>query len=237
VSWADGWPLILKQGETIPYRPAVPKMSTIPAVAAAIPGKLPPSPLTGNFNWRDEFSSQELDIQWNLLREFDQSWLKLDDNKLQIQAKPTGLDSMLQPAFVSRRQQHMHYESSTQLQVPAAGISAGMVAFQNEQYHYYLGVRQQADQTQVFLEQAAGAAPKQLLSQNLPAAASVKLKISGQAGQISFYYAVDNGEWQALGPVQDGKLLSTQVATGFVGTMLGLYSRQESPASQPGTGE
>lgn len=241
VSWVDGWPLILKQGETIPYRPAAPKVTAAATTVAATPGatsgKLPASPLTGNFNWRDEFSSPELDIQWNLLREFDQSWLKLADDKLQIQAKPAGLDSMLQPAFVSRRQQHMHYESSTQLQVPAAGISAGIVAFQNEQYHYYLGVRQQTDQTQIFLEQAAGAAPKQLLSQKLPAVANVKLKISGQAGQISFYYAVDNGEWQPLGPVQDGKLLSTQVATGFVGTMLGLYSRQEMPVSQTGTGE
>jgi len=243
VSWVDGWPLILKQGETIPYRPAAPNIaaaaheSAVPAIASATPGKLPAAPLTGNFTWRDDFKSKTLDIQWNLLREFDQSWLKLDGEQLHIQAKPAGLETLLQPAFVSRRQQHMHYESSSQLQVPASGISAGMVAFQNEQYHYYLGVRQQAEHTEVFLEQAAGAAPKQLLSQNLPKATTIKLKISGQAGQISFYYAADQGEWQSLGPVQDGKLLSTQVATGFVGTMLGLYSRQENQQSPTGTGQ
>jgi xylan 1,4-beta-xylosidase len=179
-----------------------------------------------------------------LLREFDHSWFSVGDGKLQIQAKNAGLDSLLQPAFISRRQQHMQYETSTQLAMPAAGMSAGLVAFQNEQYHYYLGVKQQAKQSVVFLEQAAGAAPKQLLQQALPALTNqqhLRLKISGQEGKISFYYAIDEGQWQQLGPVQDGKMLSTEVATGFVGTMLGLYSRLESStavvASGAGTNE
>ncbi|GGW60663.1 glycoside hydrolase family 43 protein [Alishewanella tabrizica] len=221
VTWKDGWPHILPAGETIPYRLNAPtSLASVPAA----------QPLTGNFTWRDDFTNSTLDLQWNTLRQFDQSWLTLANQQLQL--KPgVGLSSFDQPSFVSRRQQHMHFEASTQMHIPAATVnqaSAGIVAFQNETYHYYMGVRSKGDGKELFLEKAAGAAPEQIAALPLAAdATQLRLKISGQAGSINFYYALGDGEWQAVSDTQDAKILSTQVATGFVGTMLGLHSRQE----------
>ncbi len=139
---------------------------------------------------------------------------------------------------MARRQQHLHYDASTALQLPAAGSSAGIVAFQNEQYHYYLGVRRHPDGAEIFVEQAAGAAVQQLLSQVVKGAQQqIQLKIAGDKGEVRFFYALggDQAKWQPLsspqGAVFDGKILSTQVAKGFVGTMLGMHSRLE-PAVQ-----
>ena len=121
--------------------------------------------------------------------------------------KPAAtLATMEQPAFVARRQQHLHYDASTALTVPAAGSSAGIVAFQNEQYHYYLGVRRHADGTEIFLEQAAGSAPQQLLSQVLPGAEpkQIQLKIAGdkvKCGSFMRWVA-----WVEITPTPTGSL-------------------------------
>lgn len=221
VTWQDGWPHILPAGETIPYRLAAP--TSLAAVPVA-------QPLTGNFSWQDDFSASTLDLQWNTLRKFEQSWLSFNNQQLSL-TPGVSLSSFDQPAFIGRRQQHMHFEASTQLQVPAATAnqaSAGIVAFQNETYHYYMGVRSKADGKELFLEKAAGAEPQQIAALPLAAdATQIRLKIAGQAGSINFYYALGNGDWQAVTTTQDAQILSTQVATGFVGTMLGLHSRQE----------
>lgn len=223
VSWKDEWPTILPQGQEIPYRHPTPTglISSTDALTQ-----------TGNFKWRDEFDSQNLKLDWNLLREFDQSWLKLDGQSLNINAKAAGMDSLSQPAFIGRRQQHTSFETSTSLLVPKGKISAGLVAFQNEQYHYYLGVKTEGGKTTIFLEQAKDGTPARITSQNLAAnTAELRLKIQGNAGEISFYYADQKGDWQQLGEVQDAKILSTQVAGGFVGTTLGVHARQEKEAT------
>lgn len=227
VTWQDGWPHILPAGEAIPYRLPAPALAASPVT----------EPLTGNFSWRDDFASPKLSLHWNSLRQFDQSWLSLDGGQLLLQAKAAGLDSMAQPAFVARRQQHTHFEASTSLVLPPASMSAGLVAFQNEQHHYYLGVRQNGQDAEIFLEQASGGEPQQIASLSLPATAdpgadTVQLKVSGSAGNISFYYAVADNNWQPVATDQDAMLLSTQVAGGFVGTMLGLHSRLDTKANQ-----
>jgi alpha-N-arabinofuranosidase len=219
VSWKDEWPTILPQGQEIPYRHPAPTglISSIGAMTQ-----------TGNFNWRDEFDNQSLKPDWNLLREFDQSWLSLDGQNLLLSAKAVGMDSLSQPAFIGRRQQHTSFETSTSMVVPKGKISAGLVAFQNEQYHYYLGVKTAAGKTTVFLEQAKGAKPSLISSKDLAAnTEQLRLRVQGKAGEISFYYADQTGDWQQLGEVQDAKILSTQVAGGFVGTTLGVHARQE----------
>lgn len=223
VSWKDEWPTILPKGQEIPYRHPAPT-GLISSTGAMTQ--------TGNFNWRDEFDSQSLKPDWNLLREFDQSWLTLDGQNLLLNAKAVGMDSLSQPAFMGRRQQHTSFETSTSLVVPKGKISAGLVAFQNEQYHYYLGVKTAAGKTTVFLEQAKGAKPSLVSSKDLAAnTEQLRLRIQGKAGEISFYYADQKGEWQQLGEVQDAKILSTQVAGGFVGTTLGVHARQEKEAA------
>ena len=52
----------------------------------------------------------------------------------------------------------------------------------------------------------------------------IQLKIQGRADRYDFLYADGTGGWKTLAADQDGRILSTNVAKGFVGTMLGLYA-------------
>ncbi len=80
---------------------------------------------------------------------------------------------------------------------------------------------------QVFLERNAGKGP-QIVVEHLDcrAAQSLQLRISADGANYSFYYDAGQG-WKALRENDDGSILSTEVAGGFVGTVLGPFARQE----------
>lgn len=226
VDWQDGWPIILPQGEQVPFVNERPNVDVNEQTNQA---------LTGNFTWRDEFDRASLDPHWLAVRSFDRSWFALHGGQLRLQAREIGLDSLEQPAFLARRQQHTRFSAATQLRLPAGpSVSAGIVAFQNETHHYYLGIRLRGDAYEIFLEQAAGAPPRQIRSATIHArpGESLLLGIDGEGGSIGFWYCEcaecddDTGRgWIAR--ELDGKLLSTDVAGGFVGTTIGLHSRRE----------
>jgi xylan 1,4-beta-xylosidase len=55
---------------------------------------------------------------------------------------------------------------------------------------------------------------------------SLRLLINGSFGSYSFFYDAGDG-WQPLKDFDDAGFLSTEIAGGFVGTVLGPFARQE----------
>ena len=49
---------------------------------------------------------------------------------LSIHPQRERLDTLRNPSFLARRQQHLVFEASTALELPATGVSAGLAAFQ-----------------------------------------------------------------------------------------------------------
>jgi alpha-N-arabinofuranosidase len=144
------------------------------------------------------------------------------------------MSSLEQPAFLGRRQQHQRYRASLRLRVPGPGASAGIVAFQNETHHYFLGVRQQGDAALLFVEQAAGATAALVAELALGGSGAdeiVDLAIDGDRGRIAFRARTPGSQWLPVGGEFDGRVLSTAVAGGFVGTMLGPHARVDAPAA------
>jgi xylan 1,4-beta-xylosidase len=163
-------------------------------------------------------------------------WLDLQSRPgwLTIHALPTSLDTLGNPSFLARRQQHTNFEASTALELPpTGGVAAGIAVFQNENYWYFLGVRRHDGQLQIFLEKDTGhgatIAASTAASAPAPASgiAGIRLKVTAQARRYSFFYGSDNGGWQILLQDDDGVFLSTDVAGGFVGTVLGPYARAD----------
>jgi alpha-N-arabinofuranosidase len=113
VDWRGDWPMILPQGELIPYVGQRPVLG-----AEQAPGQT----LTGNFTWRDDFDAETIDRHWLTLRSFDRSWIMLEDGQLRLDALRAGLHSLEQPSFLTRRQQHLRYRASVQLRVPAPSV-------------------------------------------------------------------------------------------------------------------
>lgn len=219
VTWQDGWPVILGHGKTIPY------VAKGPAFMA--PAKQ--APLTGNFTWRDEFDRAALDPSWIQVRTPQQQWFDLGAKQgaLTIAASPVRLEELKNPSFLAHRQQHTSFDASTALEAAPEGVAAGLAAFQNEKYWFFLGSRRIGNDTEVFLERNAGKGPSIVTSTRIPAAATLRLRIAGDAGNYSFFYDADGKGWHALKEGEDGTILSTDVAGGFVGAIVGPYARLE----------
>jgi xylan 1,4-beta-xylosidase len=226
VAWADDWPVILAPNEAVPAMAAAPKL---PA------DRGPHTPLNGNFTWRDEFDGPVLDPLWNLLRTPHEAWYDLAKTPGALSLRPgsalTGRENL---SFVGRRQQHAHFTAATALRMPTgSGYSAGLVAFQNETHYFYLGVRRRGSDAEVFVERVAGADPgavpdtiaRQTITAPFPRA--VEVRIEGRGRAHAFSYATRPGAWVTLKDGEDGSILSTAVAGGFVGTYLGLHARTD----------
>jgi xylan 1,4-beta-xylosidase len=221
VDWADGWPMILPPGKAIPEQVA------LKPEQRANPAPLPDTFI--NVANRDEFDGKPSNTPWIQIHVPKQQWFDTTSNpgSLTIRALKVNLDAKRNASFLARRQEDMRFDASTELAPPTVpSLSAGLAAFQNEKYWYFLGTRQVPGGLQVFLERSAGDDRKKFASEPFKAVAKLKLRIAADGGKYSFYYDTGKG-WQPLRENDDGSILSTEIAGGFVGTVLGPYARQE----------
>ncbi|MFL6599960.1 MAG: glycoside hydrolase family 43 protein [Steroidobacteraceae bacterium] len=246
VTWRNGWPSILPASREIPYVAPAPAAASVPTAPAA-----PLAPTTGNFTWRDDFNSAALQQQWLYVRVPKQPWADLTHRPgwLTIHALRTPLESLQNMSFLARRQQHLAFDASAELEVPAEkGIAVGLAAFQNENYWYFLAVRRcalagdavematrpqqnggapHAAPLELFLEKRGGKQTETVARVSLGDSARVKLKIAANARAYSFYFDEDGAGWKPLRENDDGSILSTDVAGGFVGAFVGPYGRAD----------
>ena len=221
VKWRHGWPVILGHGKPIPYIVEAPKLPD--AEAAALP-------MTGNFTWRDDFESTTLGTEWLQLRVPLLPWADLRSRPgwLTIHPLPASLDTLGNPSFLARRQQNLAFDASTELETPAErGVAAGIAVFQNERYWYFLGIRRTDAAAQLFLEKHSGKQTETVAEMTLKARNTLKLRITADAGSYSFFFDGDRTGWKTLQETQDGSILSTDIAGGFVGAVVGPYARAE----------
>jgi len=217
VSWRDGWPVILEPGKAIP--------TTLPGPKAMKPGATGDA-LSGNFTRRDDFKGK-LGPEWITVHVPRSNPVLLNDSGLYVApVKNTTLADKRNAGFLARRQQHQHFDASTELQSGFDAVEAGLAAFQNESSWYFLGVRDAGTQNEVFLERANAGSPTVVARMTVPRPAKhrVRLRISGDGAAFSFFYDIGGG-WQPLLENDDGTFLSTEKAGGFVGTVLGPYAR------------
>ena len=225
VRWtADGWPVMLTGRDTVAYVNAGPKL---PRTAR------PTVPHSGNFALRDEFDSPTLASYWTMLRTPRERWHDLGSSpgSLVLRARPEELSGRGQPSLVLRRQQHGSASASTAMTyVPAKeGDRAGLVAFHNDGFYYFLGVVHDGTRPVIQLRRRAGrAVPGDSVLASVPmtlrATDPVFLEIRAREGRYDFRYATEPNAWKILMADADGTILSSKVAGGFVGTMLGMYA-------------
>jgi len=223
VEWRDGWPVILPAGQVIPYAVKAPSW---------MQGEASQAPFTGNFVDRDDFTAPTLGNGWVRVRVPKRPWadLRARPGSLAVHPLAEDLDTLKNPAFLGRRQQHLRFDASTAMTRPQAGVAAGLAAFQSEAHWYFLGVRSlDGDRMAVFLEGRDGkGVTRTLATRELEAAASLQLRIRGDEGRYAFAFDTGDGRgWQTLADDVDGTVLSTDRAGGFVGALLGPFARDE----------
>lgn len=224
VEWPEGgWPMIIdpETRAEIPYAVDRPSLAEQPA---------PPVPTSGNFRMEEDFEGDALAPYWTSVRT-TRGGYRLEDGALVVEPRADALYGLAAPALVGRRQQHLRAtaETAVRFDPSAPDERAGLVAFQNDDFYLLLSVGLRDGQRVVEVEQRAEGVSQTLASAPLPEAGPVGLRIEADGPRYHFAYAPSPGDWRPLLRDADGTLLSTELAGGFVGTLLGLYASSGHP--------
>nr|WP_317892465.1 glycoside hydrolase family 43 protein [uncultured Sphingomonas sp.] len=216
VTWKDGWPIILPKGEAIPFA------STAPKLPAQSPG---PVPTTGDFRYVDEFDGDKLAMQWVGVRTPKRPFYHLEAGDLVLdRGTPIG-DLSGVPAFVGRRQQHHVATVSTTVRFnpEADGERGGLAAMQSDRNYLFFGVTRIAGKPVVALYTSDKGRERLVASAPISPGKPVTLTIRADGPTMAFDYEGTAGR-KTLAADVDARFLSTKVATGFVGTLIGPYA-------------
>ncbi len=212
VDWSGEWPVILKKGEAIPTEPEIPWNITSTAHTFA----------ERSSYWTDDFKGQELGPEWIFIRTPEEKWYNLKGRGLKMNAKPVSLAQDGNPAFIGRRQQHLNAEFTAGLKFDFnSRMESGIVAFQNENFFYMLTVLKTDSKYELRVTNATEEFATVPLSKR---GGIIYLRVTALEDEIQFEYSQNKKIWNPIGPLLDGKHLSTHVAGGFVGTIFGLYA-------------
>lgn len=212
VDWpTGGWPQVNGNG-TVSLEMKVPTLPLQPFEAAPV---------------RTTFNEGQLPLEWQYLRNPIRENYSLTEKKgsLRITPSPYTLNDADAVSMVCRRQTEHNFSAATELEFNALKTheEAGMTLIQNNTHHYDLLFTKSGDRRIVQLRVRVGslsyiAAEKEVEGNR------VLLKIEGTPDHYSFYLAdPKNQEYIELGK-QDTRYLSTEVAGGFTGVMIGLYA-------------
>ncbi|MFF3916440.1 glycoside hydrolase family 43 protein [Streptomyces sp. NPDC001852] len=208
VEWVDGWPVV---GEVTPELPT-PAWPLHPAPAAPT---------------RDDFEQAELHPRWISLRERPEHLCTTKERPgwLTLHAAGASLDEN-DAAFVGRRQQHLACRARTL--VDATGGRGGLAVRLDEEHHYEI----EAADGEVRVLARIGSLRTEVAARPVAAGAVVlgveiaPLPPSGARtgpDTLSFGIEEPDGTFTALAAL-DGRYLSTEVAGGFTGRVIGMYA-------------
>jgi xylan 1,4-beta-xylosidase len=215
VSWTQGWPSILPTGAAVPYSVESPNGISRDVKGAAA--------LSGNFTWRDDFRDGTLSRLWMGLRTLPDVSV---NNGLRLEPRTEKLWGDGNPAFICRRVQHTRFSATTSVELPAGkDVSVGLVAFQNESHHYFLGIHRSKEGIEAFVECVNEGPPRFLVRTSIAAPSRLGLRIDVDGAACDFAYSTSAGAWKTLLEGANAALLSTDIAGGFVGAVVGLHAR------------
>ncbi|MDL2322963.1 glycoside hydrolase family 43 protein [Bacteroidales bacterium OttesenSCG-928-A17] len=220
VDWPEGgWPQVNGNG-TVSLNMEVPTLPLQPFEEVPV---------------RVEFQEQKLGFEWQYLRNPIRENYSLTERKgsLRITASVHALSDAAPVSLVCRRQTEHEFMAATSLEFNSSSENeeAGITLLQNNTHHYDLLLKKIQGQNVVQLRVHVGSL-SYVVAEKETASNKVQLKIEGSPYQYSFYFAdLNSSEYKELGKM-DTRYLSTEVAGGFTGVMIGLYASSNGKPTQ-----
>lgn len=184
----------------------------------------------GNFTFTDNFVSNNLDFRWIGVRGDTKDFISVTKNGLLIKPYPVNIKEVKPISAVFHRQQHNNFTATVNMSYKPQSEKdlAGLVCYQNERFNYVFGVTKKGEDYYLLLERNEGRKTSISASEKINIDQPVRLQVSAQGDQYRFNYALGKGEFKNLGGIVSGDILSTNVAQGFVGSLIGLYATTSS---------
>ncbi len=186
----------------------------------------------GNFTITEDFSSEDLHPRWIGLRGPREDFIETTKKGLIIHPFETHIKEAKPTSTLFHRQQHNSFSFTTTIdyQPKSEKDLAGLVALQNEGSNYVFGITKKENDFYLVLEKnkwpgrRGDIISETIASTKISLKKPIKLKITANGDDYEFSYANDGNEFVNLGGIVSGDILSTDVAGGFTGCLLGLYA-------------
>jgi alpha-N-arabinofuranosidase len=209
VSWPKGgWPLV-NGGNPISLKMDVPTLPRRPFAAQPV---------------RDDFDGSAFGFQWNYLRNPARENYSLTDKKgyVSLRGAAVTLDEIDNPTFLGRRQQHLQFTATTQLEFSPSSSNeiAGLTVFMNNLHHYDVYLKNKHTLVLRYKIGNIDHIEKEVAVKGN----AIQLRVEGKRDLYTFSYSDDEGKtFLPLGTVNT-YLVSTETAGGFTGVYLALYA-------------
>ncbi len=180
----------------------------------------------GNFTFKDDFSKEKLDYRWIGLRGPREAFIVSTKNGLGINPFNTNLKQVEPTSTLFHRQQHRNfsYTATVNYKPSSEKDLAGISALQSEKFHYIFGLTKKGKDTYLLLERTENGKSTIVASTKIDVKNPVRLQVTAEGDKYRFNYSTNGTDFENLGGTVSGDILSTDVAGGFTGCLIGLHA-------------
>ncbi|MDE5992529.1 MAG: glycoside hydrolase family 43 protein, partial [Oscillospiraceae bacterium] len=181
--------------------------------------------ITGDFAQDEKknytFENTNWNIDWCFLRHPHEENYTLTADKAILRGTDITLDDVDSPTFVGIRQRDFCFELTADIAVNGDNGESGVTVYMCESEHYDISVRKKDGKCEAVLKLNIGGIKH---DQTVIPLASGNAKLLVRANNLFYnFYVVDGGKEIHLGN-GSAKYLSSEVAGGFTGVVIGLYA-------------
>ena len=192
----------------------------------------------GNFTYEEDFSSKDLDKRWIGLRGPREAFIEKAKDGVKINPFEANVKEVKPTSTLFYRQMHntFSYAATLDYKPESEKDLAGIVALQSENANYVFGITKKGEDYVLVLQRnfkqrfRREMDSKVIASTKIDISKPVRLQVSAKGDKYEFAYAVDGADFETLGGTVSGDILSTDVAGGFTGCLLGLYATSANDA-------
>lgn len=186
----------------------------------------------GNFTFADDFSTDKLDYNWIGLRGPREAFIENVKDGIQINPFDANIKEVKPTSTLFFRQMHnsFSYAVTISYQPESEKDLAGIVALQSENANFVFGVTKKGDEYHLVLQRNfkkgfRGEMDSKIIgSTKIDISKPIRLQVSAKGDKYEFSYSFNEAEFVNVGGTVSGDILSTDVAGGFTGCLLGLYA-------------
>ena len=222
VDWSGTYPVF--QNGLVPMKPKL-KMPNGVKNQTNEKGFFP----NGNFIFNDDLKKTQLDYRWVAMRGPRESFISQTKNGIKINPFSTNIKAKAPISALFHRQQHASSETTVSLDFKPKTEKelAGITCYQSENFNYVFGITKKDKDFYIVLERTEKGYSTIISSEKISLSKNIHLQVSAVADDYQFNYSLDGKNFKNLGGKVSGDILSTDVAGGFTGSLIGLYATSD----------
>lgn len=180
----------------------------------------------GNFTFTENFTSKKLDYRWIGLRGPRENFISLNKKGLEITPFEVNIKEIKPTSTLFYRQQHntFSFTATVDYKPQSEKDLAGIVCLQNERSNYVFGITKKGNDTFIVLERTEKGKSKIIANSKIKITNAIHLQVKANGDSYEFSYAENSVDFKNLGGIVSGDILSTNIAGGFTGALIGLYA-------------